>query len=65
MTATTYPNFSASTEGLEVASAFAGRIIGKTIIVTGGNVNGIGFATSRALVSATSPPCLFLTFHVS
>jgi hypothetical protein len=48
---TTHPDFDANTEGLEVAKAFADRISGKTVIVTGVNLNGIGFTTARAFVS--------------
>lgn len=50
MTSTTYPEFNETTEGVEVAKAFAGVIHGKTIIVTGVNRGGIGFATAEAFV---------------
>jgi hypothetical protein len=51
MTATTHPEFDEKTESLEVAEKFAGVIRGKTILVTGVNRRGIGFATSEAFVS--------------
>ena len=53
MTATTHPEFNDQTEGLEVAKVFADGIRGKTVLVTGVNRGGIGFATSEALVSTT------------
>ncbi|KAL6859738.1 hypothetical protein ACO1O0_003762 [Amphichorda felina] len=51
MAATTHPEFNGTTEGLDVAQAFSERIRGKTAIVTGVNLAGIGFTTSRALAS--------------
>jgi len=51
MTSTTYPEFGQKTEGLEVAEKFAGEIRGKTILVTGVNLGGIGFTTSKAFAS--------------
>lgn len=51
MTATTHTEFGPKTEGLEVAQAFASSIRGKTVIVTGVNPRGIGFATAEAFVS--------------
>lgn len=55
---TTYPTFGHDTEAIEVARAFADVVRGKTIIVTGGNRNGIAFSTAQALVSTTRPsPC--------
>ena len=53
MTTTTYPDFNAKTEALDVASAFAGQIKGRTILITGVNVKGIGFATAEAFVSSS------------
>ncbi|KAI2470659.1 putative short-chain dehydrogenase [Annulohypoxylon bovei var. microspora] len=50
MTGTTY-NFNKDTEALEVAKAFAERIQGKTILVTGANPKGIGFTTAQAFAS--------------
>ncbi|KAI2626734.1 putative short-chain dehydrogenase [Hypoxylon sp. NC1633] len=51
MTATTHPEFNDKTEALEVAKAFADRIRGKTILVTGVNRSGIGFTTAQAFAS--------------
>ncbi len=51
MTATTYSEYGASTEALEVAKAFPDAIRGKTIIVTGVNLKGIGFGTAQAFAS--------------
>jgi hypothetical protein len=48
---TTHSEFNNKTEGIEVAEAFAGVIRGKTILVTGVNLGGIGFTTSEAFVS--------------
>lgn len=52
MTTTTHPEFNAKTEALEVAEVFNEGIRGKTILVTGGNPEGIGFATCQAFVGA-------------
>ena len=52
MTATTYKEFNENTEGFEVAKAFAGAIHGRTIIITGVNLHGIGFTTAEAFVSS-------------
>ncbi|KAK0758179.1 hypothetical protein N5P37_009480 [Trichoderma harzianum] len=57
--ATSRPEFSKETEGVDVAKAFPEGIRNKTIIVTGANRNGIGFATSHAFASQ-SPACLIL-----
>lgn len=54
MAATTHPEFNGNTEGLEVARAFAERVRGKTVIVTGVNRAGIGYTTSQALVSTNA-----------
>ncbi|KAK6953473.1 hypothetical protein Daesc_005777 [Daldinia eschscholtzii] len=51
MTATTHPEFNERTEALDVAKAFAGEIRGKTILITGVNVAGIGFTTAQAFAS--------------
>lgn len=57
MPATTHPKFDAATEGLEVAQAFPDSIRGKSVMVTGANIKGIGFSTAQALVSpAIQPP---------
>ncbi|KAJ4859845.1 short chain dehydrogenase domain-containing protein [Trichoderma breve] len=57
--ATSHPEFSKETEGLDVAKAFSDGIRNKTIIVTGANRNGIGFSTCHAFASQ-SPACLIL-----
>lgn len=59
MTATTHPEFGHDTEALDVAKAFAERIRGKTILVTGANPKGIGFSTLQAFASQ-SPAHLIL-----
>ncbi|KAI3327179.1 NAD(P)-binding protein [Xylariaceae sp. AK1471] len=51
MPATTHPEFNDKTEALEVAKAFSEGIRGKTVLVTGGNPDGIGFTTSQAFAS--------------
>lgn len=50
MPATTHPEFDAHTEALEVAEAFKDRIKGRTILVTGVNLDGIGYTTAQAFV---------------
>ena len=50
MTATTYPEFNDSTEAVDVAKAFASQVSGKTVLVTGVNVKGIGYTTAEAFV---------------
>jgi hypothetical protein len=50
MAALTHPEFHHDTEGVEVAKAFADGIHGKTILITGANLEGIGFSTAQALV---------------
>lgn len=55
MPSTTHPEFNAATEGLEVARAFSSAIRGKTAMVTGVNIKGIGFSTAEALVSPAGP----------
>ncbi|CRG91499.1 hypothetical protein PISL3812_08548 [Talaromyces islandicus] len=60
MAATTHTKFNANTEGLEVAKEFAAGIRGKTVIVTGVNLSGIGFSTSQAFASQ-SPAHLIIT----
>lgn len=52
MASTTHSNFGASTEAVDVAASFASQIQSKTILVTGVNRDGIGFATAQALVSS-------------
>lgn len=51
MATTTHANFNEKTEGIEVAQAFAEGIRGKTILITGVNRSGLGFATAEAFVS--------------
>ncbi|TRX98434.1 hypothetical protein FHL15_000508 [Xylaria flabelliformis] len=51
MPATTHPEYNANTEALEVAKAFSEGIRGKTVLITGGNPDGIGFATCQAFAS--------------
>lgn len=62
MASITNPTFDANTEALEVAKAFSTAIRGKTVLITGTNVHGIGFTTAQAFVSpfkayrAVEPP---------
>jgi NAD(P)-dependent dehydrogenase (short-subunit alcohol dehydrogenase family) len=51
MTATTHPEYNSETEALDVAKAFPEAIRGKTVLVTGVNLKGIGFATAQAFAS--------------
>ncbi|KAI8951524.1 putative short-chain dehydrogenase [Xylaria longipes] len=51
MLATTYPEFNENTEALDVAKSFSEGIRGKTVLVTGGNPEGIGFTTCQAFAS--------------
>jgi hypothetical protein len=55
MPATTHPEYGANTEAKEVAKGFAHLISGKTVVITGVNRKGIGFATAEAFVRN----CLF------
>lgn len=57
MTKTTNSDFHADTEALEVAKVFPESIQGKTILVTGVNREGIGFATSEAFVGRSRDTC--------
>lgn len=50
MTATTNPHFDENTEADEVAKAFASGVHGKTILITGVNLKGIGFSAVAAFV---------------
>ena len=50
MTRTTHPEFGMHTEAKAVAQAFPDRIKGKTIIVTGANRQGVGYATAEGFV---------------
>lgn len=60
MTATSHPEFNANTEALDVAQAFSMAIRGKTAIVTGVNLEGIGHTTAQGLASQ-SPAHLIIT----
>ncbi|KAJ5184277.1 hypothetical protein N7492_001893 [Penicillium capsulatum] len=60
MAATTFCAFDANTEGLAVAEAFAAGIHAKTVMVTGVNKGGIGYATARAFASQ-APAHLIIT----
>ncbi|KAJ2896768.1 hypothetical protein MKZ38_005256 [Zalerion maritima] len=51
MTATTHNDFNANTEGVEVATAFADGIRGRTIILTGVNRGGLGYSAANAFAS--------------
>lgn len=51
MTSTTHPEFDQKTEALEVAQKFPEKIRGKTILITGVNLKGVGFPTAQAFVS--------------
>ncbi|KAJ5552673.1 hypothetical protein N7494_002051 [Penicillium frequentans] len=59
MTTTTYSAFSGKTEGREVAEAFSSSIHGKSIIITGVNLGGIGFSTAQALASQSPEYLIF------
>lgn len=48
---TTHAEFGADTEAVEVAKAFQDRVRGKTVLVTGGNIKGIGYATAYGMAS--------------
>ncbi|KAJ5259616.1 hypothetical protein N7478_012597 [Penicillium angulare] len=51
MASTTYADFNETTEGIDVAKSFSDRISGKTILVTGVNLGGVGFSTAQAFAS--------------
>lgn len=53
MPSTTHAEFNDSTEALDVAKAFPESIRGKTVLVTGVNLKGVGFTTAEGLVSTT------------
>ncbi|RBQ81071.1 hypothetical protein FVER14953_06705 [Fusarium verticillioides] len=59
MASTTHTDFGANTEATEVAQAFDDGIRGKTILITGVNRGGIGFATAQAF-STQSPAHIIL-----
>jgi hypothetical protein len=50
MSSITNSGFGASTEAIEVAAAYPDAIQGKTILITGVNKDGLGYATAEALV---------------
>lgn len=52
MASTTHTDFGANTEAIEVAKAFSTGLHGKTVLITGVNRGGIGFATAQAFVSS-------------
>ena len=54
MATTTHPEFGMHTEAKAVAEAFPDRVKGKTIIVTGANRKGIGYATAEGFVRTIS-----------
>lgn len=58
MAITTFSTFNGKTEGREVVEEFSSLIRGKSIIITGVNLSGIGFSTAEALVRTTQSPCL-------
>ncbi|KAJ5737746.1 uncharacterized protein N7483_002871 [Penicillium malachiteum] len=60
MAATTYADFNATTEGLDVAKTFSDKVHGNTILITGVNIAGIGFSTAQAFASQ-SPAHLIIT----
>jgi NAD(P)-dependent dehydrogenase (short-subunit alcohol dehydrogenase family) len=51
MTATTHADYGKETEAFTVAAAFPDSIKGRTIIITGANKQGIGYATAEAFAS--------------
>ncbi|CAK7213096.1 hypothetical protein SBRCBS47491_001686 [Sporothrix bragantina] len=48
---TTHAEFGANTEAVEVAKAFQSRVQGKTALVTGANIKGLGFAHAYGLAA--------------
>ncbi|KAF5245621.1 hypothetical protein FANTH_7257 [Fusarium anthophilum] len=59
MASTTHTDFGANTEAIGVAKAFSNSIRGKTVLITGVNRGGIGFATAQAF-STQSPAHVIL-----
>lgn len=58
MASTTYPEFNDKTEGLEVAKVFGDGVRGRTVLITGVNLGGIGYTTAEAFVcDASSMKC--------
>lgn len=62
MASTTYPNFGAETEGIEVTKAFASVVRGKTILITGVAPKSLGQSAAVALVR--SPRLCINTRHL-
>ncbi|KAJ2981177.1 hypothetical protein NQ176_g2187 [Zarea fungicola] len=60
MPSVTHSEFGADTTGSQVAAVFPEAIRGKTILITGGNRNGLAFSAAQALVSQ-NPHRLILT----
>jgi len=60
MSSTTHPDFNAETEASTVAAAFPDSIKGRTILVTGVNKTGLGYATVSAFASQ-SPRLIIIT----
>ncbi len=56
MPSTTHPEFNDKTEAREAAKAFADQVHGKTILVTGVNRTGLGYATADAFVRIRRVP---------
>ena len=48
MGSTTHTDFGATANTLDVAATFPGSIIDRTILITDGNRQGIGYATAEA-----------------
>ncbi|KLP23440.1 double substrate-specificity short chain dehydrogenase/reductase 2 [Fusarium fujikuroi] len=59
MASTTHTDFGANTEAIEVAKAFSTGLRGKTVLITGVNRGGIGFATAQAF-STQNPDHIIL-----
>lgn len=50
MPSVTHPEFDSKTEARQVSKLFADRVEGKTILVTGVNRSGLGYAAADAFV---------------
>jgi hypothetical protein len=53
MSQITNATFGAATTAKEVAASYSDGIAGKTILITGVNKDGLGYATAEAFVSLT------------
>lgn len=51
---TTHPEFGVHTTALAVAAAFPSAIAGKTVLITGVNLKGLGYATAEAFASQSA-----------